>query len=119
MSCEHIDHIRLGPTEEDYQRWEEERGEAIDKMVAKILKGVKETTMHYMNGREAKNGDRVMLIPGYGPPMVGILYDAQAGNDYCNGKLAPVSPNDPCPNLQECLHIDDVLSALSTEKPAE
>src|ERR1035441_4396182 len=48
--------------------------------------------MHYKNGREAKNGDKVMLIPSYGAPVVGILYDAQAGNDYCNGRIAPVSP---------------------------
>jgi hypothetical protein len=44
--CEHVDHIRLGPTEGDYyQRLEVERGEAIDKMVAQILKGVKEPDM--------------------------------------------------------------------------
>lgn len=69
--------------------------------------------MHYKNGREAKNGDKVMLIPSYGAPVVGILYDATAGNDYCNGKLAPTSPNDPCPNLKECLHLDDVLAAIA------
>lgn len=47
MSCcrGDIDHIRFGPTEDDYQRWEVERGEAIDKLVAKILKGVKEQCM--------------------------------------------------------------------------
>lgn len=43
--------------------------------------------MHYKNGREAKIGDKVLLIPSYGPPVVGILYDAVVGNDYCNGKL--------------------------------
>ncbi len=69
--------------------------------------------MHYKNGREAKNGDKVVLIPSYGAPVVGILYDATAGNDFCNGKLAPTSPNDPCPNLKECLHLDDVLKALA------
>ena len=68
--------------------------------------------MHYKNGREAHVGDKVMMFPSYGSPMIGILYDAKAGNDYCNGKLAPVSPSDPCPNLQECLHLDDVLAAL-------
>lgn len=68
--------------------------------------------MHYANGREAKNGDKVMLVPAWGPPIVGILYDAQAGNDYCNGKIAPVSPGDPCPNLKECLHLDDVIASL-------
>lgn len=40
-----VDHIRFGPTEDDYQRWEVERGEAVDKLVAKILKGVKERSM--------------------------------------------------------------------------
>ena len=31
--------------------------------------------MHYKNGREAKNGDKVMLIPSWGPPVIGILYE--------------------------------------------
>ena len=73
--------------------------------------------MHYKNGREAKVGDKVMLIPQYGSPVVGILYDAVTGNDYCNGKLAPISPSDPCPNLKECLHLEDVLKALPVEVP--
>ena len=68
--------------------------------------------MHYKNGRPANNGDKVVLIPSYGNPVVGILYDAVAGNDTCNGRLAPIQPNDPCPNLKECLHLDDVLAAL-------
>lgn len=67
--------------------------------------------MHYKNGREAKNGDKVVLITEYGA-AIGILYDASPGGDYCNGKLAPISPNDPCPNLKKCLHIDDVREAL-------
>jgi hypothetical protein len=73
--------------------------------------------MHYKNGREAKNGDKVVLFPLYGLPIVGILYDAQAGNDYCNGKLAPTAPNDLCPNLKECLHLDDVVVAVEKACP--
>jgi hypothetical protein len=73
--------------------------------------------MHYKNGREAKNGDKIVMIPSYGNPIVGILYDAQTGNDHCNGKLAPINTNDPSPNLKECLHLDDVLLALPTEVP--
>jgi hypothetical protein len=73
--------------------------------------------MHYKNGREAKNGDKVVLIPSYGTPVVGILYDAVAGNDYCNGHLALIRTNDPCPNLKECLHLDDVFKALPAEVP--
>ncbi len=66
--------------------------------------------MHYKNGREAKNGDKVVYIPSWGTPTIGILYDATAGNDTCNGKLAVTSPQDPYPNLAECLHIDDVIT---------
>jgi len=69
--------------------------------------------MHYKNGREAKIGDKVVLIPSYGPPVIGILYDAIPGNDFCNGRIAPVSPTNPCPNLKECLHLDDVLAAIA------
>lgn len=81
--------------------------------------------MHYKNGREAKNGDKVVLIQQYkgqdgvtrGAPMIGILYDAVAGQDYCNGKLAAISPSDPMPNLKECLHLDDVIAALPADAP--
>jgi hypothetical protein len=71
--------------------------------------------MHYRNGREAKNGDKVVLIPSYGSqlPIAGILYDATAGNDHCNGRLAIITPSDPCPNLKECLHADDALELLN------
>lgn len=73
--------------------------------------------MHYKNGREAKNGDKVMVTPSYGSPYIGILYDAQAGNDFCNGKVAVISPSDPMPNLKEVLHLDDVRSALPADVP--
>ena len=76
--------------------------------------------MHYKNGREAKNGDKVVLISMYsamGVPVIGILYDATAGNDYCNGRIAPICSGDPCPNLKEVLHLDDVLKALPKEVP--
>ena len=69
--------------------------------------------MHYKNGREAHNGDKVMLITSYGSPIVGILYDAVVGNNYCHGKIAPTHPNDPCPNLQEVLHLDDALKLIN------
>lgn len=67
--------------------------------------------MHYKNGREAKNGDKIVLIPSYGPPVAGILYDARPGNNMCNGRIAQVSYNDPVANLSECLHVDDVAAA--------
>lgn len=68
--------------------------------------------MHYKNGREAKNGDKVMVFPSYGAPYLGVMYDSVAGNDFCNGKVAVISPADPMVNLQEALHIDDVKACL-------
>ena len=73
--------------------------------------------MHYRNGREAKNGDKVVSLAGYGGnPInaVGILFDAVAGNDYCNGNIAstiggPVMGACMC----DCLHLDDVVALLA------
>lgn len=69
--------------------------------------------MHYKNGREAKNGDKVVVIPRYphSTPAIGILYDA--GVNTCNGRLAPISQLDLCPNLGECLRLDDALALLN------
>lgn len=71
--------------------------------------------MHYRNGREAKNGDKVIQISCSGEVeimSVGILYDAVAGNDYCNGKIAPTSPNLTGACMCDCLHMDDVAAML-------
>jgi hypothetical protein len=69
--------------------------------------------MHYSNGREAKNGDHIIVIPNgnYQQPIIGILYDAVAGNDSCNGRLAARS-DFPGVNLKECLHVDDLKAAI-------
>lgn len=67
--------------------------------------------MHYRNGREAKNGDRVLSIGFDGKLTIGILHDAVAGNDYCNGSLAAIPPGGAC--LCDCLHVDDVLALLA------
>ena len=67
--------------------------------------------MHYANGRPAKNGDCAIQFV-YGKPIVGILYDAKPGNDYCNGMLAPLgggAHTGAC--LADCLRFDDLLTA--------
>lgn len=74
--------------------------------------------MHYRNGREAKNGDKVISLAGYGSgPVninaVGILYDAVPGNDFCNGSIAPMLGGmaiAAC--LCDCLHYDDVAALI-------
>ena len=73
--------------------------------------------MHYRNGREAKNGDVIVSIGhsgGYSSRTVlrtGVLIDAVAGNDYCNGNIAPIT-NDQGACLCDCLHVDDLAELL-------
>lgn len=76
--------------------------------------------MHYRNGREAKNGDKIVQIGGYGSgpasvTAVGVLYDAVPGNDHCNGIIAPIQSPNVSACLCDCLHVDD-LAALLAEK---
>lgn len=70
--------------------------------------------MHYRNGREAKNGDRVIQFHFDTGKVVafGVLYDAEAGNDYCNGFVSPVQKPDQCACLIDCLHVDDLAELL-------
>ena len=72
--------------------------------------------MHYRNGREAKNGDKIVQIGGYGSGVqitaVGVLYDAKPGNDYCNGSIAPIQETPTSACLVDCLHVDDVAEML-------
>jgi hypothetical protein len=73
--------------------------------------------MHYRNGREAHNGDKVVRLNDLGKiEAVGILFDAVPGNDYCNGSIAPLlggAVTYAC--MVDCLHADD-LAALLAEK---
>lgn len=71
--------------------------------------------MHYRNGREAKNGDRVVKLSTSGGKIeaVGILADAVAGNDYCNGIIAPTTnPGVVTACMVDCIHADDLKEIL-------
>ncbi len=69
--------------------------------------------MHYRNGREAKNGDKIIQIENGQITAVGVLGHATPGNDYCNGTIKATQP---CPEvgacLCDCLHVDDVAEML-------
>jgi hypothetical protein len=73
--------------------------------------------MHYRNGREAKNGDKIVQLDYDGGQLnaVGILQDATPGNDYCNGTIASTQTAHTIACLCDCLHVDD-LAALLKEK---
>lgn len=74
--------------------------------------------MHYRNGREAKNGDKIVFL-GYNSGVItsfGTLRDATPGNDYCNGYIqigTEPSGNDPIACMCDCLHVDDVAEILA------
>lgn len=72
--------------------------------------------MHYRNGREAHNGDRIVKLNVSNGEIVcfGVLHSATPGSDYCNGSIAPLH-NDYGACLCDCLHVDD-LAALLAEK---
>lgn len=77
----------------------------------------KDFPMHYRNGREAKNGDKIVQIGswGTGPAQinaVGVLYDAKPGNDHCNGNIAPIQSPVTSACLCDCLHLDDLAEML-------
>ena len=75
--------------------------------------------MHYRNGREAKNGDKIVQIGGYGTTAeivaVGVLHGATSGSDHCNGSIAPIQNAVTGACLCDCLHVDD-LAAILAEK---
>ncbi len=68
--------------------------------------------MHYRNGREAKNGDVIVSLNGGKVSAVGVLYNATAGNDYCNGSLAPIQNMREGACMVDALHIEDIEAML-------
>ena len=69
--------------------------------------------MHYRNGREAHNGDKIVKLEGGKIVSFGVLHSAVPGNDYCNGYIAVVQPSPDYACMCDCLHIDDVAEVLS------
>ena len=61
--------------------------------------------MHYKNGREAKEGDRVVDLE---TGTVGVLHSVTTQSVTCNGRLAPTTPIDPWVTLSNCVHVDDI-----------
>ena len=76
--------------------------------------------MHYRNGREAKNGDKIVSLDTSGKVVaIGQLQNAVAGNDYCNGEIVITGHGPTGPAiiigacLCDCLHVDDLAAILA------
>lgn len=71
--------------------------------------------MHYRNGREAKNGDKIIKLEGGKVVSFGVLHSAVPGNDYCNGSIAVVQSATDYACMVDCLHVDDVADLLEAQ----
>lgn len=110
-----IDYAKLGPSPELVFGPEQElQAEQMIDRAHRLLKELKEEkTMHYRNGREAKNGDKLVSLGNDGQiNAFGVLHSATPGNDYCNGSIAIIQSNPFGACLCDCLHIDDVAEIL-------
>ena len=68
--------------------------------------------MHYRNGREAKNGDKIVRLNEGKIEAFGVLHSATPGNDYCNGNIAVTQSNNEYACMCDCLHVDDLAEVL-------
>lgn len=72
--------------------------------------------MHYRNGREAKNGDKIVRLNSEGKiEAYGVLHSAVPGNDYCNGNIAVAQSATEYACMVDCVHIDDVAELLKAQ----
>jgi hypothetical protein len=77
--------------------------------------------MHYRNGREAKNGDKVVQLEFTSGKVTafGQLQNAVPGVDYCNGEIVITGygPQGPAivigACLVDCLHVEDLATILA------
>lgn len=74
--------------------------------------------MHYRNGREANNGDKVVMLDSEGKIIsFGVLHSAAPGSgDYCNGSIASITPANGYACLCDCLHVDDIAALLKAKE---
>lgn len=68
--------------------------------------------MHYRNGKEAKNGDKIVKLEGGKIVSFGVLHGATPGNDYCNGNIAIVQSTTDFACLCDCITVDDLAEIL-------
>jgi hypothetical protein len=68
--------------------------------------------MHYRNGREAKNGDKIVKLQDGQVVGFGVLHSAVPGNDYCNGNIAIIQQANDMACMVDCVHVDDLAEIL-------
>lgn len=70
--------------------------------------------MHYRNGREAKNGDKIIKLEGGVITAFGVLHSANAdGGSFCNGNIAVIQSSVDYACLCDCVHVDDLAEIIN------
>ena len=69
--------------------------------------------MHYRNGREAHNGDKIVKLEGSKVVAFGVLHSAVPGNDFCNGNIAVIQNANDYACMVDCLHVDDLAEVIA------
>jgi len=69
--------------------------------------------MHYRNGREAHNGEKIVRLEGGKIVSFGVLHSAIPGNDYCNGNIAVVQSANDMACMVDCMCVDDIEAMLA------
>lgn len=104
------------PHEVEDRTRQAETSKVIEKLMDDFSNNERENQMHYRNGREAKNGDKIVQLGNSGDIQAfGVLHSAAPGNDYCNGNIAVIQSATQYACMVDCLHVDDVAVFL-TEK---
>jgi len=70
--------------------------------------------MHYRNGRDVKNGDKVVQLGSYDAKIVsvGILFYTTPYQATITAALSVVEPGNCGVCMCDCLHVDDVTEML-------
>lgn len=112
---QNIGNTRLGPKRpRDDAEWIKAGDELGDRIIAEVQR--RKGIMHYRNGREAKNGDKIVKLEGGKVVAYGVLHSATPGNDYCNGNIAIIQSANDYACMCDCLHVDDVADLLKEKE---
>lgn len=77
--------------------------------VLRVSNSTFDSMAKYKNGREVRDGDRVVVLNDNGHVLTGIIHSV-SGDD--NALLAPISRTDPAVNPARCIHVDDIKAAF-------
>jgi len=75
--------------------------------------------MHYKNGRQANEGDPVLLKDYTGKVITGTMHSLNPGSESCNASVAVVVPGGvnqfTCVTVGQCFYAEDAFNAIEAD----